>query len=385
MLKRILGALRRSDRHDASPVESAPTVRAEQALRAGRVDEAVGVVRTAVMHGALQPEDCIALSQALLAMGSFDAALRAATAEPDWLLSPATHLKFTAVSAVARARRDARAGRRPTTWRLRPGNQPRVSVVICSIDPPSFERAAGCYRRLLADVPHEIIGVHDARSLCEGNNKGARRATGDILLFSHDDVEILGDDFAARLLATMDVADLVGIAGTSRLSRARWISHGHPYIHGQHGIPAEGRIDVQVYSAGPALVGGIEALDGVLLCARRELWERHPFDEDTFRDWHLYDIDFSHTAQRSGYRVAVRCDLPLIHYRRPGTASDDYLGRWEAESVKFLAKHPELSHLPVDMTPDQLCAVAIHHETEWRLLLDELYAPAGHPADATPT
>lgn len=384
MLKRILGALRRPDAAVPPSPGLSPGARAEEALRAGRPDEAVEVVHAAVMHGAMPSEDCIALAQALLAMRMFDAALRAATPEPDWTLTPATALKFAAHAAVARARRDAHDGRQPTVRRLPAGAPPKVSVVICSIDPPSYERATASYRRLLAGVPHEIIGVHDARSLCEGNNRGAQRATGEILLFSHDDVEIAGEDFAARLLETLAQADLVGIAGTSRLSRARWISHGHPFIHGQHGIPAEGRIDVQVYSAGPALVHGIEALDGVLLAARRELWEAHPFDEDTFRDWHLYDIDFSHTAHRAGYRVAVRCDIPLIHYRRPGTASADYLNRWEAESARFLAKHPALAGLPVDMTPDQLCAVAIHDDREWRLLLDNLYPAPADPA-APPT
>jgi hypothetical protein len=377
MLSRLLGALRGPPSTPAGAgAAEAPTARAEAALRAGRTGAAVEVVHAAVAHGAMGPEDCIALAQALLSMRAFDDALRAATARDDWVMSPATRLKFTSHAAAARARRDARDGRRPSIHPMAAGARPRVSVIICSIDPPSFERAAASYRRLLAAVPHEIVGVHDAASLCEGYNKGARRARGDILLFSHDDVEILGDDFAARLLDTLGAADLVGIAGTSHLSRARWITRGHPHIHGQHGIPAAQRIDVQVYSAGAAVVHGIEALDGVILAARRALWEAHPFDEATFRDWHLYDIDFSATAHAHGFRVAVRCDLPLIHYRRPGTASADYQARWTAEARKFLAKHPRFADRPEGMTPDQLCAVAIHDAIEWRLLLDELYAAA---------
>lgn len=373
MLKHIMRALKPATA--PGPRAAPATARAEAALRAGRPGEAVDIVVAAVDQGELMPEDCIALAQYLLAAQAFEEALRAATPPTRWSYSASTRLKFESHAAVARARRDARAGRRPVTLPMPSGPAPQVSVVICSIDPPSFERASRSYRRLLAGIPHEIVGVHDAKSLCEGNNRGARRARGDLLLFSHDDVEIMGEDFAARLLATFGSADLIGIAGTSRLSRARWITHGHPYIHGQHGIPRDDRVDVQVYSSGAPVAHGIEALDGVLLATRRELWEAHPFDEETFRDWHLYDIDFSYTAHHAGHRVAVRCDLPLIHYRRPQSVSAEYLARWDAEARRFLAKHPALGDRPESLMPDELCAVAIHDATEWLLLLEELYRP----------
>jgi len=35
------------------------------------------------------------------------------------------------------------------------------------------------------------VRIPDARSLAEGYNRGLRRARGDLLLFSHDDVRIV--------------------------------------------------------------------------------------------------------------------------------------------------------------------------------------------------
>ena len=74
-----------------------------------------------------------------------------------------------------------------------------VSVIICSIDPRKFAQVSSSYDHALAGVEHEIIGIHDASSLAEGYNRGIDRARGDALDFSHDDVDVLSPDFAARV------------------------------------------------------------------------------------------------------------------------------------------------------------------------------------------
>ena len=70
-------------------------------------------------------------------------------------------------------------------------NASSLSVIICSIDPSKFATCARHYEQLLAGRRHEIIGIHDAKSLAEGYNRGLARSTGDIIIFSHDDVLIL--------------------------------------------------------------------------------------------------------------------------------------------------------------------------------------------------
>ena len=75
--------------------------------------------------------------------------------------------------------------------------KPRISVVICSIDPRKFEAVTASYRQRFADHTLEIVGVHDARSLAEGYNRAAAQSSGDILVFSHDDIELVSPDFAA--------------------------------------------------------------------------------------------------------------------------------------------------------------------------------------------
>ena len=107
---------------------------------------------------------------------------------------------------------------------------PRVSIVICSIDAGKFERVCANYRRLYAATPIEIIGIHDARSLAEGYNRGIARAQAPQLILSHDDIEILSGDFAARVERHLGRFDLIGVAGTTRLIEGRWAGAGDPCL-----------------------------------------------------------------------------------------------------------------------------------------------------------
>jgi hypothetical protein len=70
-----------------------------------------------------------------------------------------------------------------------PSKDRRLSIVICSIDNAKFSTVVAMYERLLADVPHEIIRIPDARSMSEGYNRGIDRSSGDVLIVSHDDLE----------------------------------------------------------------------------------------------------------------------------------------------------------------------------------------------------
>ena len=54
-----------------------------------------------------------------------------------------------------------------------------MSVVICSIDSAKFARVTDNYRKLLDGREFEIIGIHDARSLADGYNRGIANARGE--------------------------------------------------------------------------------------------------------------------------------------------------------------------------------------------------------------
>lgn len=110
--------------------------------------------------------------------------------------------------------------------------EPFISVIICNVNPAKFAAVSANYAERLAGHAHEIIGIHDAKSLSEGYNRGARRSRGDIVIFSHDDIEILTPDFGRRLKAHLGRHDVIGPCGTSRLVAGHWMSSGWPRLHG---------------------------------------------------------------------------------------------------------------------------------------------------------
>lgn len=231
-----------------------------------------------------------------------------------------------------------------------------ISIIICSIDPEKFGRVTRNYAALMEGEAHEIIGIHDARSLAEGYNRGIRQSRGSILVFCHDDIEILSLDFASRIKRHLQSFDVVGPVGTSRVVDGFWPRAGAPFLHGQVAVPAPPAFSPAKYivnffgspspgSLGTPLVPAIQALDGLFFALRRPVAEEIGFDEETFDGFHGYDIDFTYRAFLAGFRLAVHNDIAIIHQSKPGNFDDS----WHAYNVRFKSKHA--ASLPVAATP----------------------------------
>ncbi|MBF0296774.1 MAG: glycosyltransferase [Magnetococcales bacterium] len=190
-----------------------------------------------------------------------------------------------------------------------------ISVIMCSIDPDREARTVAMYRDVLAGTPFEIIVIRDARSLCEGYNRGIRQSSGEIVICSHDDIEILSPSFATRLTQHLRRVDLLGVAGTTRLIQPFWVSAGWPHVHGM--VAQRSRendhFDVTIFGPQSLCTTGAQALDGCFLAMHRSLLDSLAFDEKNLTGWHGYDIDFSFSAWLTGFRVAICTDIFLIH------------------------------------------------------------------------
>ena len=224
--------------------------------------------------------------------------------------------------------------------------EPSVSAVICSIDAAKFARVSANYRSLYGERELEIVGIHDARSLSEGYNRGIARSRGELLILSHDDIEILTPEFAARVDRHLAEFDLIGVAGTTRLVTGKWDSAGDPYAFVLISSPdsdSTGYVTV-LRGGGPLVVTGIQALDGVFMAMRREVAISIPFDEALFDHFHLYDLDFSFRAYRAGFALAVCRDFVLIHQ-----SIGNFDAVWDKYRRRFVAKHRAL--LPDSWAP----------------------------------
>ena len=204
-----------------------------------------------------------------------------------------------------------------------------ISIIICSVAANKFALVTENFKSLLGNAPYEIIGIHDAKSLSEGYNRGIDRSRGDIVIFCHDDIEVLTPSFHQQLCNYLESYDGIGCAGTDRMIESAWFGAGDPYIHGAVAYPAgnnwpSDRFDVQIWGdLKLTVVPNIQALEGFFFAVRRTVLDRVRFDEVNFDGFHVYDTDFTFAAYLSGFRLAVCKDL-LIAHQSGGNFNEEY-------------------------------------------------------------
>jgi 2-polyprenyl-3-methyl-5-hydroxy-6-metoxy-1,4-benzoquinol methylase len=215
-----------------------------------------------------------------------------------------------------------------------------ISIIICSINSEKFNSITKNYTELMGGEPFEIIGIHDAKSLCEGYNRGIQKSVGDILVFSHDDIEILSPDFVARLKAHLENFDIVGLAGTDWVVDGNWLSAGFPYLYGQVADRNEDMYALSCYDfgetahEGKTAEDGIKMLDGLFIAARRSVAQKILFDEKNFDGFHCYDADFTYSAFLAGFNLAVCNDIAVIHY-----SNSAFDAEFQRYNERFIEKH----------------------------------------------
>jgi Tfp pilus assembly protein PilF len=282
-----------------------------------------------------------------------------------WLLDPM--LFDAARQCIATVAQMARSGSVETvsaTLAL-PAAPPSVSIVVCSIDETKLERVLTLYRRLFAAIPHEIIAIRDARSLAEAYNRAVATSGADVVVLSHDDVDVLAPDFAARLLSHLNTCDVVGIVGSTRMTGPAIGWSGHPHLRGWITHHAPGDVEWRVDVLHPRPVAeGLMSLDGVFLAARREVFAKLPFDAVTFDGFHLYDVDWTYRAASEGMRLTAVGDLELVHASR-GTYHD----AWQRYADRFSAKH---ALAPVPPTESAFFGATLENAAQARAFFAQL-------------
>jgi tetratricopeptide (TPR) repeat protein len=153
-----------------------------------------------------------------------------------------------------------------------------VSIVICSNRDEKFRRIARQYEDLLGSHPHEIIRIADAASLCSGSARGFQQSAGSLVMFSHDDIDILDPDFLPHLKQGIARVDVLGVAGTTRLTGPAYAWGGRASVHGWlFHQSRDGLYDAAIFDFESGLATDIVALDGVAPAARSsKAWSSIP-------------------------------------------------------------------------------------------------------------
>jgi hypothetical protein len=211
-----------------------------------------------------------------------------------------------------------------------------LSVVMCSRDDQRFAAAEATWAKAMNGAAYEIVRVPDARSMCEGYNRGYLQAKGERIVFCHDDAFFLSSGLAEKLVAHFDHLDVFGVVGSTTLAGPAFHLAGPPHNYGQLAIdtPPHG-LRVTILNAPARRVAGMQALDGVLIAATRRAVERLDGWDEAIPGFHCYDVDFAFRAHLARLRVGVACDLDLLH-----TSAGRYdTPEWAASAEVFIRTH----------------------------------------------
>ena len=302
----------------------------------GRLDEAAETYR-AVMQRA-PSDDAQANLESTENLRRIESIGRHALADDRRLASPTT-----LQTVVDRAADLARSGiGAPTHDRICDAvNAPLISFVVCTITPAKLERLRASLDAALDGQRWELLPITDARSLCEGYARGFAQTRGELVVFCHDDIEILCERFHDRLVDALGGADVVGVAGTTQLNGPALGWAGAPHVHGAvtH-VDGDTLYPSLCSGFGPRL-DGAQALDGLFIAARRGVVATIGFDAETFDGFDFYDVDFTYRAYKAGFRVRIQTDLHLLHASR-----GDFGPRYTFYSDRFRSKHAEFAKPP---------------------------------------
>jgi GT2 family glycosyltransferase len=211
-----------------------------------------------------------------------------------------------------------------------------VSVICCARNDGDGEKMIEsirdncCYSDMPFQQP-ELIEEVGWSSMGAGYNNGVKRASGDVLVFTHTDVTMwAGSMLWDEMIKKVQLPDtgFVGVAGTTRLDESAvwWQGYGT-----KRGAVAH-RSNKQTYVSSFGPFGEVEVLDGVFLACRKDLFnDPWPWPEDT--GFHFYDIEMTLKASQLGFKNYV-VPLPILHGSHGETKESWYQAR-----SKFLERH----------------------------------------------
>lgn len=177
------------------------------------------------------------------------------------------------------------------------------SNIQASLTVNSLRRQSEEYELILL----ENVDNRNFKSAAAALNAGASRATGDFLMFVHQDVDFLDEHFLEKARAMLKQADDLGIAGVAGMS-----ANGSDHHDRQRNLIYQG-VPQRAWGSQIQKLERVQTLDECLLIVPRNVFEKNQFDETTCDNWHLYGVDYCLTMASQGLAAYV---LPMLIYHQ---------------------------------------------------------------------
>lgn len=217
-----------------------------------------------------------------------------------------------------------------------------ISIIICS-------RKADISQELKDNIAttigceYELCVIDNSRneySIFSAYNEGVRRAKGDVLCFMHEDVLFRCEKWGKKLeedFAKDEKVGCVGLIGVQYLPKK---PIGMWYVAPSIGGVIQGRRDERgKYYVSKDLdkehteLTEVVGLDGFLMAIKKALFDVIKWDEESYKGFHLYDMDICMQVLQAGYKVCVDPQIAVEH-KSLGNASKD----WDVAMQRFFRK-----------------------------------------------
>lgn len=225
-------------------------------------------------------------------------------------------------------------------------------------------------------VPFEILAFDNSRGekgICEIYNIGASRAKYDILCFMHEDVSLKTNNWGAVVLDIFKQRPEIGLLGLAG-SKYKTLAPSGFYCHddmSRLNIMQEfkyGEVDSRINYNNPeeAKLTTVVSVDGVWFCCPRQIAIAHPFDEELFKGFHCYDIDFSLSVGTS-CKVAVTYDILLLHF-----SEGNYERKWVEQTL--IMQYKWQHRFPISLLPLTQKAMVTYEKNAFRFFIEKMNA-----------
>lgn len=234
-----------------------------------------------------------------------------------------------------------------------------ISIIICSINQELYTQVSKSIAETIG-IEHELIQIPNAvknYGICKAYNLGAAQAKYQFLCFLHEDILIKSTNWGADIIQFFEQNEnvgIIGVAGSVYKSSAPsvWAQGLHGTDHVNLIQHYRKTVSMHTESMGEQF-SEVKTLDGVFLFTKKEVWQKHNFDETTFDRFHCYDLDFClQVGQQS--KIFVFNNLLIEHFSS-GSLNKD----WVHYSIKLSEKWKSV--LPVGNIPENQ-----QKDIEWR-------------------
>lgn len=188
-----------------------------------------------------------------------------------------------------------------------------LSIIISSYQPHYFSALEKNIAETIG-IPYEIIKIDNPglMGICKAYNQGAAKAKFDYLLFVHEDIEFITQNWGENLLNHLNYPEsgIIGLAGCSYIPNV-------PFAWWDNFEDTSMNIlqfdkEQLLYSYAVSEKKTIAALDGVFLSCRKKIWEKYKFS-NKLQGFHGYDLDFT-IRVANDYNNYIINDITLKHF-----------------------------------------------------------------------